>query len=95
MATENKDTALGFFGHSTCKECVDVLRAYLDGEMTPEEESHFKSHLGDCPPCVDFVETYRSTPDLCRKALASQMPDELSRKLKAYLREKTARKPEA
>jgi anti-sigma factor (TIGR02949 family) len=76
-------------GQFSCKECVDVLRAYLDGEMTPEDEAHLKAHLGDCPPCVDFVEQYRATPGLCKKALAAKMPEELSFKLKAFLREKT------
>ena len=76
-------------GQFSCQECVDILRAYLDGEMSPEEESHLKAHLGDCPPCVDFLEQYKSMPGLCKKALARKMPDELSQKLKAFLRTKT------
>lgn len=79
------------FGLFTCKDCVDVLRDYLDGEMSPEDEAHFKSHLEDCPPCVEFLESYRATPGLCKKALAQRMPQELSEKLKAYLREKATR----
>ena len=76
-------------GLFSCKDCVDVLRAYLDGEMSPEEEAHLKAHLGDCPPCVDFLESYKATPGLCKKALARKMPEELSQKLKAFLRDKT------
>lgn len=85
---------MGLLGFITCKDCVDTLRAYLDGEMTPEDEAHLKAHLGDCPPCVEFMNSYRDTPGLCRKALASRMPEELSRKIKDYLRAKVA-KPEA
>jgi anti-sigma factor RsiW len=77
-------------GLFSCKDCVDVLLAYLDGEMSPEEEAHFKAHLGDCPPCVDFLEGYKATPGLCRRALARKMPEEMSQKLKAYLRDKTS-----
>ena len=80
---------MGLMGLFSCKDCVDVLRAYLDGEMSPEEEAHLKAHLGDCPPCVDFLESYKATPGLCRKALKAKMPEELSQKLKAFLREKT------
>jgi anti-sigma factor (TIGR02949 family) len=82
---------LGLFGIITCKDCVEVLRAYLDGEMTPEDQAHLKGHLEDCPPCEEFLNTYRDTPDLCRKALASRMPEELSRKLKDFLRAKVAK----
>jgi len=60
--------------------------------MSPEDEAHLKEHLGYCPPCVEFVEQYRATPVLCRKALRAQiakMPDELSQKIKAFLRAKT------
>lgn len=80
---------MGLLGLFSCKDCVDVLQSYLDGEMAPEDEAHLKSHLADCPPCVDFLETYKATPGLCRKALARQMPEELGQKLKAFLREKT------
>jgi anti-sigma factor (TIGR02949 family) len=76
-------------GQFSCKECVDVLRAYLDGEMTSEDQAHFKAHLGDCPPCMDFLEQYKAMPGLCKKALAAKMPEELSHKLKAFLRDKT------
>jgi len=82
---------VGLMGLFSCKDCVDVLRAYLDGEMTAEDEAHFKAHLGDCPPCLEFLESYKATPGLCRKALARRMPEELSSKLKSFLREKTSR----
>jgi hypothetical protein len=37
---------------------------------------------------VDFVRTYKATPSLCKRALARQMPQELSAKLTDYLRAK-------
>jgi len=75
----------GVSGLFSCRECIDVLRAYLDGELTPEEQAHFKAHLQDCPPCVEFLESYRSTPALSKKALTAKMPEELSQKLVALL----------
>lgn len=83
---------MGWFGLFSCKDCVDVLRDYCDGEMDPKDRAHFESHIGDCPPCMEFLESYKATPDLCRKALAQRMPQELSSKLKAFLREKAATK---
>ena len=70
----------------TCKDAINLLLNLLDGEMTPEETQHLREHLAGCSPCVDFLRTYRATPGLCRKALAAQMPKEVSVKLTEYLR---------
>lgn len=71
-----------------CKESINLLVDFLDGSMDPEEEKALISHLEQCPPCVDFVKTYRATPDLCKRALAKTMPPELSAKLTDFLRNK-------
>jgi anti-sigma factor (TIGR02949 family) len=72
----------------SCKELTQMLLEYLDGEMAPEEEARLRQHLSACPPCLDFLETYKATPSLCRRALASKMPPELSSKLSQFLRSK-------
>lgn len=70
----------------TCKDSVSLLMSFLDGELTDELERQLHEHLEACPPCVDFLYTYRATPELCRKALTSKMPTELSDKLTEFLR---------
>jgi anti-sigma factor RsiW len=71
-----------------CKDSINLLLEFLDGEMSAEEAQHLKEHLRGCSPCVDFLRTYRATPGLCKKALAAKMPTEVSEKLKEYLRSK-------
>ncbi len=71
-----------------CKKSIDLLTEFLDGTMSDEEEKELMEHLQGCPPCVDFVKTYRATPGLCKRALAQKMPQELSVKLTEFLREK-------
>ena len=72
----------------TCKESIDLLLAFLDGEMPEDEERHLNEHLSGCPPCVDFLRTYRATPSLCKRALGRKMPSELASKLTDFLRER-------
>lgn len=72
----------------SCKDSVNLLMDFLDGEMSPEDEAHLQEHLSGCPPCMDFLKTYRATPGLCKRALAKQMPQELSNKLTEFLRAK-------
>lgn len=45
----------------TCREFADFLMAYLDEELPEDERAEFESHLGLCPPCVNYVDTYKET----------------------------------
>lgn len=72
----------------TCKDSINLLLDFLDGELTPEDAQHLREHLQGCAPCVDFLRTYRATPGLCKKALAQKMPQEMSTKLTEFLRSK-------
>jgi len=73
----------------TCRDAIDVLRAYLDGELDPTERQALEQHLGACSPCVEFLETYKKTPGLCKKALEAKMPAGLADSLNAFLRKAT------
>lgn len=73
----------------TCKDAIELLRAYLDGELPATDQQALEEHLGACAPCVDFVETYRQTPGLCKKALQAKMPKDLADSLSAFLRKHT------
>lgn len=72
----------------TCKDSINLLLDFLDGELTPEDTQHLREHLQGCSPCVDFLRTYRATPGLCKKALVQKMPQEMSTKLTDFLRSK-------
>ena len=45
----------------TCREVLDFVMAYLDGELTPEQCHEFERHLGVCPSCVNYLHTYKAT----------------------------------
>jgi len=56
--------------------------------LSPEDEEHLRAHLNGCPPCVEFVRTYRATSGLCRKALVKSMPPEVAGRLRSFIRGK-------
>jgi len=45
----------------TCQELADFLMAYDDGELPGGQRKVFEEHLGVCPPCLTYLETYRET----------------------------------
>jgi anti-sigma factor RsiW len=52
----------------TCREIADVLMAYEDGELAPPARRAFEAHLAVCPDCVVYLEGYRQTVALGRRA---------------------------
>jgi anti-sigma factor RsiW len=69
-----------------CKDSIDLLLEYLDGEVTPEVKKHLEDHLQGCAPCEEFLKQYKETGSLCRKALRARMPREVADKLTSFLR---------
>lgn len=74
-----------------CKEIVDVCLEFLDGSLPTEERRLFESHLGACPECLSFFETYRRTPELSREAFATQMPASVKEAVRSFLRNRCCR----
>ncbi len=71
----------------TCQDCIDLLADYVDGALPTELKAKLDAHFTACPPCEDFVATYRATTSVCRKVLARAMPDSVATKLHAFLRQ--------
>ena len=67
----------------TCRETMEFLRAYVDGDLPDGERAIFERHLESCPPCVNYLDSYRATIALARDACGSdevpRPPDELVR----------------
>ena len=52
-----------------CKECLDLLYDYLDGNLDTETARSLEEHFDDCPPSISFLNTYKSTTKICRQTL--------------------------
>jgi len=76
----------------TCRELIDFLMAYLDGELPAAQRADFERHLGVCPPCLNYLETYKETVRLGKAccaddALPADVPEELVRAILAARRQ--------
>ena len=38
----------------TCRDVVEFLMNFLDGELPEQERARFEEHLCCCPPCVTY-----------------------------------------
>ena len=60
-----------------CREFVDFLMAYLNEDLPKAERDAFKMHIVDCPPCVNFLDTYAETIKLEKGAYDSLGYDDM------------------
>ena len=68
----------------TCRELIDFLMSYLDGELPEAESRSFEEHLEICPDCANYLDSYRTTVALARDAchgdddsLPAEIPEDL------------------
>ena len=45
----------------TCRQVVELLTEYFEGELSPTERSRFEEHVLSCPPCRAHLEQMRQT----------------------------------
>lgn len=60
----------------TCHEVIDFLGAYLDDELPPAVRTRFDEHVAVCPACVGYIETYRQTQVLTRRAAEQEAQED-------------------
>lgn len=52
----------------TCRELIEFLADYLEGELPADQRGLFDHHLAICPDCVVYLRTYRESIKLCKSA---------------------------
>jgi anti-sigma factor RsiW len=63
-----------------CSEVLELLWAYISGELPPEQAHEFDRHLAVCPSCVAYLDSYRKTIELSHESVQpaeEELPEEL------------------
>jgi anti-sigma factor RsiW len=72
----------------TCREAIAVLAEFLDATLDPAAARELEVHLAECDECRAYLATYRRTADAVAAAGRVEMPQELRRRLTAFLLER-------
>jgi anti-sigma factor RsiW len=56
----------------TCKELISFLDDYLDQRLEQDVLYAFEQHLTRCPPCKDYLKTYRDTIKMTKAAYGEE-----------------------
>ncbi len=69
-----------------CKECLDMLSEYLDGDLDAKASADLDEHFQDCPPCIAFLNTFKTSTSLCRETLRQvDVPEVVQKKMKEFI----------
>ena len=60
-----------------CREALERLHVYLDGECPQEIEQEIQTHLGDCSPCLDRADFERELRALIARRCKDAAPQGL------------------
>jgi|GEM_PF-6371286 len=68
-----------------CSDVRDLLSAYLDNVLDPDENQQVADHLGACPHCREELQTLRETISLLHSLGEVEPPPDFHQKLHARL----------
>jgi anti-sigma factor RsiW len=76
----------------TCRQIIDFVQAFLEGELPPRERTIFELHLKICPDCTNYLDSYRATQRISKLAAEAEgemkpIPDELVQAILAARKE--------
>ncbi len=71
-----------------CKEILKGLSEYIDGELDPRLCEELEKHMGDCQPCLVFINTLKKTLSLYKYASSEPLPKEVHLRLHDFLKAK-------
>ena len=54
-----------------CRDAVELVTAYLEGQLPASDRRRFEAHLAACPHCTAYVEQMRTTI----RALGAALPE--------------------
>ena len=72
---------------------LDLLGDYVEGLLAPDIAAGLEKHLANCPPCRDYLATYRATISLTRSAPRHEIPLPVISRLQAFLQDRLTPTP--
>ena len=66
-----------------CRQLVERLSRYVDGDLSGAERRELTAHLRRCPCCDSMAESLKHTVSLCRDASSTRLPPAVRARAKA------------
>lgn len=70
----------------SCQELVELVTAYLEGALAPEDAARFEQHISGCDGCSAYLEQMRAAIRLAGRLTPEAVPPEAERALLSAFR---------
>lgn len=70
-----------------CREALENLQAYVDGELGEAACDALEQHSRECPSCAALIDGLRITVGLCRQAARVELPGDVRERAKAAVQQ--------
>ena len=70
----------------TCREAIAIVAEYCDLALAPGELARLEAHVARCAACQAFLATYRATRRLAAAAGRVDMPEDVRRRVRDFVR---------
>lgn len=71
-----------------CKDLLNALNDYIDGEIDPSVCAEFEKHMAGCNPCQIVIDTIKKTITIYKEGKPYELPLEFKQRLHSVLQEK-------
>lgn len=71
--------------HDKCRELLEQLSRYVDGDLTGRERRAVVTHMKTCPCCQTMAESLQQTVEVCRKAGSARLPADVRARARARI----------
>ncbi|WP_440071621.1 anti-sigma factor family protein [Streptosporangium sp. OZ121] len=61
----------------SCEEAVELVTAFLEGELDEPTRDRFEEHLGGCEGCERYLDQFRVTVEALGRLRTAEAPDRL------------------
>lgn len=79
-------TSMGPVHAIVCRQLVEVVTDYLEGDLDPATHAAVEAHLADCDHCRAYVEQMRITTRALRETRTAELPEDRRRELLGVFR---------
>lgn len=66
-----------------CRQFLEQLSMYLDGELSAEDRGVVSRHLHDCPCCDEVLHSLQQTVALCHEEGRPELPADIEARARA------------
>ncbi len=70
----------------SCREAVDELFTFLDGQLTDDRRTAIQGHLDDCSHCLEQFDFHAELKQVVSEKCRTELPDGLKDRVFAALR---------